>query len=95
MSIWESIKTSNSLPSEQPKSDGEFFTICFSVEKRQIRCSSEMTLERALKDNAARLGYDGQRAVTWRDNKGVVPASMVGAPGVTYTASVSLETKGL
>lgn len=94
-SIWDTIKTSDRQPGDQPKSDGEFFTIHFAVEKRSIRCASDMTLERALKENASRLGYDGQRAVTWRDGKGVVSASTVGQPGVAYTAAVSLETKGL
>lgn len=94
MSIWDSIKTTNTNQPETVK-DGEWFTIHFSVESRKISCAPDMTLQRALSENASRLGYDGTRAVTWRDNNGVVPPSTVGKPNVAYVASVSLETKGL
>jgi len=93
MSIWDSIKVSNSK--EGPVNDGDHFKIFYSMENARIRCGKDMTLERALKENAARLGYDQTRTVTWRDNNGVVPASTIGQPNVSYTASVSLETKGL
>lgn len=94
MSIWDSIKVSNKA-SGTPVADGEFFTIHFSVENARIRCAPDMTLQRALSENAARLGYDNSRAVTWRDDAGVVPPSTVGKANASYVASVSLETKGL
>lgn len=94
MNIWDSIKTTENKPNEPQKSDGDFFTIHYSTEKARVRCGSEITLQKALNENASRLGYDQSRAVTWRDSKGVVAAAQVGQPNVAYTASVSLETKG-
>jgi len=93
MSVWDTIKVSSQ--NETPKSDGEFFTIHYSTEKVKVRCAPDMTLQRALTENASRLGYDQSRSVTWRDGEGVVSATMVGQVNRSYVASVSLETKGL
>jgi len=91
-SIWDTLKQQPS--SNQPKGEGEFFTIHYSTEKVPVRCGPEMTLQKALTDNIDRLGADKNRQVTWRDNRGVVPATTIGQPNAAYTASVSLETKG-
>lgn len=93
MSIWNTLKQPQAS-SNTPKGDGDFFTIHYSLEKVSVRCAVDMTLQKALADNADRLGADKNRQVTWRDNRGVVPATTIGQPNATYTASVSLETKG-
>lgn len=94
MSVWDSIKANQNNETPKP-SDGEYFTIHYSTEKHRVRCAAGMTLQRALLENAVRLGYDQSRAVTWRDGDGVVSASMDGQPNRSYIASVSLETKGV
>lgn len=91
MSIWDNMSRSEQPANNQ--SDGEEFTIQFSTES--VRVAAGTTLRDALMMNRQLLGYDGTRTVTWRDNRGVVPDSTQGAAGMAYTASVSLETKGI
>lgn len=91
MSIWDNMSRS-----EQPSGNqgaGEVFNIQFSTENVQVAAGT--SLRDALMMNRQMLGYDGTRTVTWRDGRGVVPESTLGVAGQTYTASVSLETKGL
>lgn len=90
MSIWDNIKRSNQ---PEKKSGGDSFTINFSTESVEV--PPGMTLRDALLKNAAYLGYDGNRVVTWRSASGVVNETTIGEAGQTYTAAVSLETKGL
>jgi hypothetical protein len=91
MSIWDNMGRS-----EQPSAEegaGEVFTLQFSTES--VRVAAGTSLREALMMNRQMLGYDGTRTVTWRDGRGVVPESTLGVAGQAYTASVSLETKGL
>jgi len=92
MSIWDTCQNQKN-EDESPK-DGEYFVIQYGTEKRKVPCSSGMTLEKALEENASRLGFSPGRQVTWRDSNGVVAASIVGQTNERYVASVSLETKG-
>jgi len=93
MSIWDNINQPRQVPDQTPV-DGEFFTIQFSTEQKRVACGPNVTLERALLENASELGYAPGRTVSWRNQSGVVPADTVGEAGVLYTASVSLESKG-
>lgn len=93
MSIWDNMKRSEQPAAKEPARRGETFTLHFSTESVQVPAG--VTLREALMANRTALGYDGSRTVTWRDERGVVPDSTVGQAGVQYTASISLETKGL
>jgi hypothetical protein len=93
MSIWDNM-TRSEQPNDDARSDAEeYFTVNFSTEK--VRVPAGTSLRDAIMDNYVALGYDGQRTVTWRDSRGVVPETTPGEAGQTYMASVSLETKGL
>lgn len=90
--IWDTINVKKNTPKNM---EGEYFTVHYSTEKVQVRCGPGVTLQKGLEDNHNRLGFELGRAVTWRDNnRGVVPGTTVGQPGVSYTASAQLETKG-
>jgi hypothetical protein len=90
MSIWDNMKRSE--PSKKKKNAQGMFTINFSTESVEIPAGT--SLRDALLKNAAYLGYDGSRVVTWRDTRGVVAENTKGEAGQVFTAAVSLETKG-
>ena len=94
MSIWDNMNRKEQ-PGNSQEAQGKTFTIQFSTETVEVKCGPDMSLSRALQEHAAMLGYDGSRAVTWRNLRGVVTANTIGEPTTTYTASVALETKGL
>lgn len=93
MSIWDNMKRTEQPVAKETARRGETFTIHFSTESVTVPVGS--TLRDALMAHRTGLGYDGSRTVTWRDARGVVPETTLGQAGVEYTASISLETKGL
>lgn len=94
MSIWDQIKRGSGGGESNPASSGQFFTIQFGTEQVNVSLEPGMSLKSAMDRHAQFLGYDGSRAVTWREGNAVVSESTTPRHGATYMASVSLETKG-
>lgn len=94
MNIWDAIKKGgNSGNAATP--GGASFQIQFGTENVRVDLEPGMTLRAAMDKHAQFLGYDGSRALTWRDGAQVVSETFSPSPNATYVASVSMETKGL
>lgn len=93
MSIWDQLQRGGSK-GESPASSGATFTIQFGTESVNVPVEPGQTLKQAMDRHMQFLGYDGSRAVTWREGNQVISESAQPRAGALYMASVSLETKG-
>lgn len=91
--IWESIKK-GTTGGTTPNTSGATFKIQFGTESVQVELEPGLTLKSAMDKHCQFLGYDGSRALTWREGSSVVSESFSPTPNATYVASVSMETKG-
>ncbi len=78
-----------------PQGAADAFTLQFGTETVVLKKQPGMTVREAFVANAAYLGFDFNRELTFRDNRGnVVRGDSEPSAHTVYVASISHEQKG-